>query len=68
MIKKMSAHMQKMITGMVVFYGFGIVILLGIEDISMNVKLAIVILFILIAGYRLIRTPEETKSGKGSGQ
>jgi hypothetical protein len=59
--------MQKIITGMVLFCGFGIVILLGIEDINNNVKLPIVILFLLIAGYWLRRIPKETKSGKDTG-
>jgi len=59
--------MQKIITGMVVFCGFGIVILLGIENISNNVKLPIVLLFLLIAGYWLRRIPKETKSGKSAG-
>jgi FtsH-binding integral membrane protein len=61
--------MDKIITTIVVFWGFGIVILLSIEDISNNIKLPIVVLFILIAGYWLRRIqPKETKSGKDTGK
>lgn len=57
--------MQMIIKGMGLFCSFGIVILLGVEDMSNTVKLPIVALFMLIILYCLRRRqPEETKSEK----
>jgi hypothetical protein len=69
MLKKGSVHMQTIIAGIGVFCAFGIVILLSIEDMSGNVKLPIVALLVLIAGYSLTKIQsKETKSGKDKGK
>ena len=61
--------MDKIIAIIGVLCSFGIVTLLSIEDMSNNVKLPIVALFMLIAGYSLTRIqPKETKSGKDTGK
>jgi hypothetical protein len=61
--------MDKIIAIIGVLCSFGIVTLLSIEDMSNNVKLPIVILLVLIAGYILTRKqPQETNSGKDAGK
>jgi len=61
--------MEKIIAIIGLFCAFGIVILLSIEDMSNNVKLPIVALLVLIAGYCLTRIEsQETKSGNDTGK
>ena len=61
--------MDKFIVIIGLFCAFGIVIMLGIEDMSNIVKLPIVALLMLIVGYCLrIRQPKETKSEKDAGK
>jgi hypothetical protein len=61
--------MDKIIAIIGVASALGIVILLSIEDMSGNVKLPIVALLVLIAGYSLTKTQsKETKSGKDTGK
>jgi hypothetical protein len=65
----MNAQMDKIIAMIGVICSFGIVTLLSIEDMSNDVKLPIVVLSVLIAGYSLTRTkPKETKSETDTGQ
>jgi hypothetical protein len=61
--------MDKIIAAICVFCAFGIVTLLSIENMNIEVKLPIVVLLVLIAGYSLTRIePKETESGKDAGQ
>jgi hypothetical protein len=68
MLKKGNAHMDIIITIIGLFCAFGTVILLSIKDISDNVKLPIIALFMLIMGYCLIKKTKESKSGKDTGK
>jgi hypothetical protein len=61
--------MDKIIMIVGLFCAFGIVILLGIKDMSDYVKLPIVALLMLIVGYCLRKKqPTETTSKKDTGE
>jgi hypothetical protein len=61
--------MQVIIAGISVFGAVGIIIFLSFLDMNGGVKVALVVLFVLIAVYSLARIqPKETTSGKDTGK
>ena len=57
-------RVDRIFTWVVICFGFGIVALLGMEDIDKEAKLPIVVSFIFIAGYCLRRMPKEKSTKK----